>query len=87
MCGLPFLESASAVEPQFSLKVAVDDDVLRQAQRGLFFGKPRYGIFMTLNYKPGVKPDAVKDQVLAAVKKVLQFALSLERKEDQGERV
>lgn len=65
-----------------------EDKILRQVQRGLFFGKPKHGIFMTLLFKEGIHVDdpSVRDAIVNAVKRVIQYSLELERSEGKGTR-
>ena len=36
----------------------MEDRVLHKAQRGLFFGKPKFGIFVIAWYKEDLTPDS-----------------------------
>ena len=64
----------------------VEDQVLRKAQRGLLFGKPKFGIFVTALYKKKLNVDdpSVHSGVLEAVCDVIKYALELEKAEGNG---
>ena len=64
----------------------VEDQVLRKAQRGLLFGKPKFGIFVTALYKKELNVDdpSVHSGVLEAVCDVIKYALELEKAEGNG---
>ena len=66
-------------------KEIMEDRVLRKAQRGLFFGKPKFGIFVIAWYKEDLTPDSpdVHKGILEAVRDVIKYALDLE-KENPG---
>ena len=70
----------------FCLKDIVDDQVLRKAQRGLLFGKPKFGIFVTAFYKKNLNVDdpSVHSGILGAACDVIKFALELEKTEGIG---
>ena len=64
----------------------VEDQVLRKAQRGLLFGKPKFGIFVTALYKKELNVDdpSVHSGILEAVCDVIKYALELEKAEGNG---
>ena len=64
----------------------VEDQVLRKAQRGLFFGKPKFGIFVTAWYKKGLNVDdpSVHSGIVGAACDVIKYALELEKAEGSG---
>lgn len=66
----------------------VEDSVLKKAQRGLFFGKPKFGIFVTAWYKEDLSPDnpEVHKGILEAVCDVIKYALDLEKAKGSGSR-
>lgn len=66
-------------------KEIMEDRVLHKAQRGLFFGKPKFGIFVITCYKEDLTPDSpdVHKGILEAVRDVIKYALDLE-KENPG---
>ena len=66
-------------------KEIMEDRVLHKAQRGLFFGKPKFGIFVIAWYKEDLTPDSpdVHKGILEAVRDVIKYALDLE-KENPG---
>jgi len=70
----------------FRLKDIVEDQVLRKAQRGLLFGKPKFGIFVTAFYKKNMNVDdpSVHSGILGAACDVIKFALELEKTEAIG---
>ena len=64
----------------------MEDSVLNKAQRGLFFGKPKFGIFVTAWYKKDLSldnPDLHKE-IVEAVCDVIKYALDLEKAEGSG---
>lgn len=70
----------------------MEDQVLSKAQRGLFFGKPKFGIFINAWYKKDLNVDdpAVRDGVVSGVRDVVNYALKIEQdggnsKEDKSE--
>ncbi|KAK2570558.1 putative dehydratase PflD [Acropora cervicornis] len=65
----------------------MEDRVLHKAQRGLFFGKPKFGTFVIAWYKENLTPDSpdVHKGILEAVRDVIKYALDLE-KESHGSR-
>lgn len=69
------------------MKDIVEDQVLRKAQRGLLFGKPKFGIFVTAFYKETLNVDdpSVHSGILGAACDVIKFALELENAEGIGE--
>lgn len=70
----------------FGWKEIVEDDVLHKAQRGLFFGKPKFGIFVTAWYKKDLTPDSpdVHKGIVEAVCDVIKYALDLEKADESG---
>lgn len=70
----------------FRLKEIVEDQVLRKAQRGLLFGKPKFGIFVTAFYKENLNVDdpSVHSGILEAACDVIKYALELEKTEGIG---
>ena len=64
----------------------VEDQVLRKAQRGLLFGKPKFGIFVTALYKKNLNVDdpSVHSGILEAACDVIKYALKLEKAEGNG---
>ena len=64
----------------------IEDQVLRKAQRGLLFGKPKFGIFVTALYKKELNVDdpSVHSGILEAVCDVIKYALELEKAEGNG---
>jgi len=64
----------------------VEDQVLRKAQRGLLFGKPKFGIFVTALYKEDLDVDdpSVHSGILGAACDVIKYALELEKAEGNG---
>ena len=80
------------VQPCFKIKLVyciffsediVEDQVLHKAQRGLLFGKPKYGIFVTAFYKKHLNVDdpAVHSGIVTAACDVITFALKLAAEE------
>ena len=64
----------------------MEDQVLRKAQRGLLFGKPKYGIFVTAFYKHKLNVDdpAVHSGIVGAARDVITYALDLEKAQGTG---
>lgn len=81
----PSIES-NAIFVFFSKNI-VEDNVLRKAQRGLLFGKPKFGIFVTCFYKEGlnVNDPTVQSGIVDAACDVIKYALELEKAEGSGE--
>ena len=67
-------------------KDIIEDQVLRKCQRGLLFGKPKYGIFVTAFYKKDLNVDdsAVHSGIVEAACDVIKYALELEKTEGKG---
>lgn len=55
-----------------------EDEVLHKAQRGLFFGKPKFGIFVLARYKKGLDVDREHSGIVTAACDVIKYALKLE---------
>ena len=68
------------------MKDIVEDQVLCKAQRGLLFGKPKFGIFVTAFYKEDLNVDdpSVRSGILGAACDVIKVALELEKAEGIG---
>jgi hypothetical protein len=64
----------------------MEDEVLSKAQRGLFFGKPKFGVFVIACYKKELTVDdpAVRDGIVGAACEVIKYALKLENEEGSG---
>ena len=70
----------------FLVQALFEDKLLHKAQRGLFISKPKYGIFVTAFYKEDLPVNifTIRDQILDAVRDVVNYALELEKAKGNG---
>ena len=70
----------------FLVQALFEDKLLHKAQRGLFISKSKYGIFVTAFYKEDLPVNilTVRDQILDAVRNVVNYALELEKAKGNG---
>ena len=57
---------------------------MHKAQRGLFFGKPKFGIFVLARYKEGLDVDQAHSGIVTAACDVIKYALKLEESSGSG---
>ena len=70
----------------FLVQALFEDKLLHKAQRGLFISKPKYGVFVTAFYKEDLPVNDLtdRDNILDAVRDVVNYALELEKAKENG---
>lgn len=77
--------------PQYFLQdPSQKDQVLQQVQPGLFFSKPKFGIFLVGHYSDDFKKELKKDsqraknEILNAARDIVNFSLALNSRKSEG---